>query len=62
MNPENIRKRIEKQKYKESHTYFCGSKELDEQNKDISCRQSPKFFNKLIPFGLDITKLYTKDF
>ena len=42
--------------------YYCGSKELDEQNPDISCRQSPKYFNKLIPFGLDITKLYTEDF
>jgi len=42
--------------------YYCGSKELNEKNPDISCRQSPKYFNKLIPFGLDITKLYTEDF
>ena len=60
--PENIKKRQEKQLYKETHTYYCGSKELDEKNPDISCRQSPKYFKKLIPFGLDITKLYTEDF
>lgn len=42
--------------------YYCGSKELNEQNPDISCRQSPKFFNKFIPFGLDISKLYSKEF
>jgi len=60
--PENIKKRQEKQLYKETHTYYCGSKELDEKNPDISCRQSPKYFNKLIPFGLDISKLYTEDF
>lgn len=60
--PENIKKRQEKLLYKETHTYYCGSKELDEKNPDISCRQSPKYFNKLIPFGLDITKLYTEDF
>lgn len=42
--------------------YYCGSKELNDQNPDISCRQSPKYFNKLIPFGLDITKLYSEDF
>lgn len=60
--PENIKKRKEKQLYKQNHIYYCGSKELNEQNPDISCRQSSKFFNKLIPFGLDITKLYTEDF
>ena len=48
--------------YNKCGRYYCGSKELDEQNPDISCRQSPKYFNKLIPFGLDITKLYTEDF
>ncbi len=48
--------------YNKCGRYYCGSKELDEQNTDISCRQSPKYFKKLIPFGLDITTLYTKDF
>ena len=48
--------------YNKCKRYYCGSKELDEKNPDISCRQSPKYFNKLIPFGLDITKLYTEDF
>jgi len=48
--------------YNKLDRYYCGSKELDEQNPDISCRQSPKYFKKLIPFGLDITKLYTEDF
>ena len=42
--------------------YYCGSKELDEQNPDIGKRQSPKFFNKLVPFGLNINTLYTEDF
>lgn len=56
----NLDKNIKSRKYKEEHTYFCGSKELDEQNYDISRRQSPKWFNKLIPFGFDINSLYTK--
>ena len=60
--PENIKRRSKKQQYKEGHAYYCGSKELNDQNPDISCRQSPKYFNKLIPFGLDITKLYSEDF
>lgn len=55
-------KRQEKLKYKLEHMYFCGSKELDEQNTEISKRQSPKYFNKFIPFGLDISKLWTIDF
>lgn len=48
--------------YNKLDRYYCGSKELDDQNPDISCRQSPKYFKKLIPFGLDITKLYTENF
>jgi hypothetical protein len=60
--PENIKRRLEKQQYKEGHAYYCGSKELNDQNPDISCRQSPKYFNKFIPFGLDISTLYTENF
>lgn len=58
--PQNIKRRNEKQLYKEQHTYFCGSKELDKQNYDISRRHSSKWFKKLIPFGFDITSLYTE--
>ena len=50
--------RIEKNKKK----YFCGSEELDKKNIEISKRQSPKFFNKFIPFGLNINTLYTEKF
>ena len=42
--------------------YYCGSKELNDLNPDISCRQSPKYFNKLIPFGLNINTLYSEEF
>ena len=53
---ENINgKYIEKPK-----KYFCGCEELNKQNYDISRRQSPKWFNKLIPFGFDITSLYSE--
>lgn len=55
-------KRKQKLKYKNEHTYYCGTKELNEQNVEISKRQSPKYFNKFIPFGLDISKLYTCEF
>lgn len=58
----NLEKNIKLRQYKESHKYYCGTEELNKQNPDISCRQSPKYFKKLIPFGLDITKLYTEDF
>jgi len=37
--------------------YHCGSKELNEKYPEIGCRQSKKWFNKLIPFGFDITSL-----
>ena len=56
----NLEKNILSRQYKESHKYFCGSKELDELNLDISKRQSPKWFNKLIPFGFNINSLYTE--
>lgn len=42
--------------------YFCGSLELNNENYEISKHQSSKWFNKLIPFGLNINTLYTKDF
>ena len=42
--------------------YICGSKELNELNIEISKRQSPVYFNKFIPFGMDITKMYTPEF
>ncbi len=52
------------QKYYELHPpkikekyYHCGSKELNEKYSEIGCRQSKKWFNKLIPFGFDITSL-----
>lgn len=52
------------QKYYELHPpkikekyYHCGSKELNEKYPEIGCRQSKKWFNKLIPFGFDITSL-----
>jgi len=54
--------KINKEKYKLEHTYFCGSKELNEKYPEISKHQSPKYFNKFIPFGLDITTLYTEKF
>ena len=43
-------------KIKEKY-YHCGSKELNEKYPEIGCRQSKKWFNKLIPFGFDITSL-----
>ena len=53
-----------RQKYLEKHPpkikekyYHCGSKELNEKYPEIGCRQSKKWFNKLIPFGFDITSL-----
>ena len=53
-----------RQKYLDSHPpkikekyYHCGSKELNEKYPEIACRQSKKWFNKLIPFGFDITSL-----
>lgn len=55
----NIKRREEKEVHKKTHQYFCGSKELDETYPEISNHQSKKWFNKFIPFGLDITKLYT---
>lgn len=42
--------------------YFCGSEKLNKQYKEISKHQSCKWFNNLIPFGLNIDKLYTQDF
>ena len=48
--------------YNKLDRYYCGSKELDDLNPDISCRQSPKYFKKLIPFGLNINTLYTEEF
>ena len=41
---------------------YCGSYELNEKYPEISKRQSPKWFNKLIPFGLDISTLGTERF
>ena len=55
----NLEKNKQIKLNKELHKYFCGYKELDEQNYDISRRQSPKWFNKLIPFGFDINSLYS---
>ena len=55
---ERIKKNINKKEKK----YYCGTKELTEQYPDISKRHSPKFFNKLVLFGLDISKLYTEEF
>ena len=53
-------KKIKQNIYNKAKRYFCGSKELDEKNYDISRRQSPKWFKKLIPFGFDINSLYTE--
>ncbi len=42
--------------------YFCGTLQLNNENPEISKHQSSKWFNKLIPFGLNINTLYTKKF
>lgn len=47
---------------KEQNKYFCGSLEEDNKNPEISKHHSPKYFNKFIPFGLDISKLYSIEF
>lgn len=47
---------------KKQKQYFCGSIELNNKYPEISNHQSSKWFNKLIPFGLDITTLYTENF
>lgn len=49
-------------KDKREKVIYCGTIELNNLYPEISKRQSPKWFNKLIPFGLDITKLGTEDF
>lgn len=41
---------------------YCGTIELNELYPEISKRQSPKWFNKLIPFGLNIGLLGTTAF
>lgn len=59
----NVKERKKQQlQYNLEHTYYCGTKKLNDENPEISRRQSPKYFNKFIPFGLDISKLYTCDF
>ena len=55
-------KKNKKGEYVKIKKYYCGSKELNEKNPEISKRQSPKYFNKFIPFGLDISTLYTENF
>ena len=47
---------------KKPKKYYCGFKELDDRNPEIGQRHSPIFFNRLIPFGLNINTLYTLDF
>ena len=42
--------------------WYCGTEELTNKYPDISKRQSKKWFNKFIPFGLDISKLGTEQF
>jgi hypothetical protein len=49
-------------KRKSKEKYICGSKELNDLHIEISKHKSPKYFKKFIPFGLDISKLYTVDF
>ena len=41
---------------------YCGTDELNNLYPEISKRQSPKWFNKLIPFGLNIEYLGTINF
>lgn len=41
---------------------YCGTIENNEKYPEIGKRHSPKWFNKLIPFGLDINKLGTEQF
>lgn len=59
-NGNHINKNIKSSKEDSIKKYICGSEQLNKQNPDISCRQSKKWFNNLIPFGFDITSLYTE--
>lgn len=64
---ENISKGLKnceryKNKKKIEKKYFCGTLDLNNKYPEISNHQSSKYFNKFIPFGLDISKLYTVEF
>lgn len=41
---------------------YCGTIEMNNLYPEISKRQSPNWFNKLIPFGLDISKIGSECF